>query len=103
MKKHSVRSKLLSAKKLIIIKEVDAGKFVIKQGSHHSEAKQLTYWKTDEAEEDVENVTIVIYGLLAHYIAGDLNLSELNTWIRLIVHSVVCLICFFALKIVLAV
>ena len=51
----------------------------------------VTYnWKTDEAEEDGENVTMTIYGLLADYIAGDLNLvTFLN-------------IC-FALKIVLAV
>ena len=39
----------------------------------------VTYWKTDEVEEDGENVTMTIYGLLADYIAGDLNLSELNT------------------------
>ena len=37
----------------------------------------VTYWKTDEAEEDGENVTITTYGLLAYYIA-DLNLSVLN-------------------------
>ena len=39
----------------------------------------VTYWKTDEAEEDGENIAVTIYGLLADYIAGDLNLSELNT------------------------
>ena len=37
------------------------------------------YWKSDEDEEDGENVTMTVYGLLADYIAGDLNLSELNT------------------------
>ena len=36
-----------------------------------------TYWKTDEAEEDGENITMTIHGLLADYIAGDLNLREL--------------------------
>ena len=35
----------------------------------------VTYRKTDEAEEDGENVSITTYGLLADYIAGDLNLS----------------------------
>ena len=39
----------------------------------------VTYWNTDKAEEDGENVTMTIYGLLADYIVGDLNLSELNT------------------------
>ena len=37
------------------------------------------YWKSDEDEEDGENVTMTVYGLLADYIAGDLNLSVLNT------------------------
>ena len=35
----------------------------------------VTYWKIYEAEEGGENVTITTYGLLACYIAGDLNLS----------------------------
>ena len=39
----------------------------------------VTYWKTDEVEEDGENVSMTIYGLLADYIADDLNLSEPNT------------------------
>ena len=62
-----------------MIKKLTQEKLSLKQGSHHSEAKQLTYWKIDEAEEDGENATMTIYGLLADYIAGDLNLSELNT------------------------
>ena len=39
----------------------------------------FTMRKTDEVEEDGENVTMTIYGLLADYIAGDPNISELNT------------------------
>ena len=39
----------------------------------------FTMQKTDEVEEDGENVIMTIYGLLADYIAGDPNISELNT------------------------
>ena len=53
----TLRSKLLSAKNnnnknKSLIKKLTQEKMSLKQGSHHSEAKQLTYWKTDEAEED---------------------------------------------------
>ena len=35
----------------------------------------ITYRKNDECEEEGENITISLYGLLADYIMGDLNLD----------------------------
>ena len=74
----TLRSKLLrqnnnNNKNNSMIKKLTQENLSLKQGSHHSEAKQLTYWKTDEVEEDGENFTMTKYGLLADYIAGDLN------------------------------
>ena len=35
----------------------------------------ITYWKNDEYEEEGENITISLYGLLVDYVMGDLNLD----------------------------
>ena len=35
----------------------------------------ITYWRNDECEEEGENITISLYGLLADYVMGDLNLD----------------------------
>ena len=39
----------------------------------------ITYWKNDECEEEGDNVTLTLYGLLADYIMGDLNLDVMLT------------------------
>ena len=38
----------------------------------------ITYWKNDECEEG-DNVTLALYGLLADYMMGDLNLDVMLT------------------------
>ena len=35
----------------------------------------ITYWINNECVEEGENITISLYGLLADYIIGDLNLD----------------------------
>ena len=35
----------------------------------------ITYWRNDECEEEGENITISLYGLLADYVMGDLSLD----------------------------